>query len=172
MMRDQHPSDGSSMPPGPPAWPATPQGPPPAPDPYGRPPSGPYGQTPPPGPAPQPGHPGHPGPYGAPGPYGHAPVPPPRTNDNALVALIVGVVSLAICQPVGLVAFFLGRSARKEIAASNGQQGGDGLAVAGQIVGMVAFGVFVLSVLLVVVIVVISIIAAATTSDPGPTTSF
>jgi hypothetical protein len=142
-MSDQQPPYGSSVPPSPPGWPPPPQAPPPA-----------------------------PGPYAPPGPYGYTPVPPPRTNNNALVALIVGVVSLAICQPVGLVAFFVGRNARKEIAASNGQEGGDGLAVAGQIVGMVAFGLFVLSMLFVLVIVVISIIAAATTNDPGPLTSF
>lgn len=171
-MSDQHPPHGASMPSGPPTWPATPQGPPPAPGPYGRPPSpGPYGQAPPPGPGPQPGPHGQPGPYGQPGPHGYAP-PSPPTNNTALVALIVGVVSLAVCQPVGLVAFFLGRTARKEIAESHGREGGDGLAVAGQIVGLVAVGVFVVSMAVAAVIVVIAVLGAWATNDPGPTTSF
>ena len=117
-----------------------------------------------------PGTPPGPNPY-APGPHPYASPPGTgsRTNSNALVSLIIGVVSLAVCQPLGLLAFFLGRTARREIAASQGHQDGDGLAVAGQVIGLVSVGIFVLSIVAVVVIVAISLITAAATSDPAST---
>jgi hypothetical protein len=77
------------------------------------------------------------------------------------VALILGIAGLVVCQPLGLVAFFLGRTARKEIAASHGAEEGDGMALAGQIIGLISFGVFVLSILLGGVIILVALIAAA-----------
>lgn len=137
--------------------------PPPTPPPVAPPPHGP-----PQGAAPPPAWP--PGPHGGPNPppYPGAPhydyPPARRTNSNALVALIVGIVSLTICQPVGLVAFFLGRSARREIAASHGAEEGDGMALAGQIIGMISFAIFVLSILLAAVIILVAFVGAAASS--------
>lgn len=139
-------------PPGPPGYGPPPPSPPPGygPPGYGAPPRGPY----------------------APGPQGPTPFGPPmrpagpRTNSNALVSLILGVVSLAVCQPVGLVAFFLGRTARDEIARSQGRETGDGLAVAGQVIGLVAVGLFVVSILAVLVVIVV----AALLAEPSTTT--
>lgn len=128
----------------------------------------PYG--PPPGAAPPP--PGHlpvGGPYPPPYPgtphYGYPPARP--TNSNALVALILGIVSLLLCQPLGLVAFFIGRGARREVAASNGREDGDGMALAGQIIGMTSFVLFVLSILVAAVIIVIAFVGAAASDGGG-----
>jgi hypothetical protein len=99
---------------------------------YGQqPPGGPYG--PPPGGVP-------PGQYG--GGYGGQPVPA-GNNTKAIVALVIGILVLPFgfcCGPLGLigiVSILLGRSARQEIAASGGQQTGDGMAKAGFILGII-----------------------------------
>jgi hypothetical protein len=94
-----------------------------------------YGTPPPPGsasfgtPPPSPA-------YGAPA-YG-APPPSPATNSGATTSLILGIASLLMCGLItGIPAIFIGRKARKEIAESNGQQGGDGMALGGLITGII-----------------------------------
>lgn len=74
-----------------------------------------------------------------PGGYGYR---PPQTNQKALWSMIVGIVSLVGCGVIaGLVAIFLGRQAKKEIAASNGMQGGGGMATAGIVTGAIGLTV-------------------------------
>lgn len=78
-----------------------------------------------------------------------------RTNTMALVSLISGIVSwVAMPFVAGIVAIVCGHMARKQIRASYGAEGGDGLAVTGLILGyinvvsslagilLVVFGVF------------------------------
>lgn len=115
---------------------------------------------------------------GAPRPAGHGPTAPPAhptqptqtwgpgyasfgpvTNQKAAWALGTAVVSLfvACCAgPLGLlgvVAIVLAVKARGEIAASAGQQRGDGMAVAGFVVGIVAVvGAVLVSLLLALVL--------------------
>lgn len=91
-----------------------------------------YGAPPPP---PPPG-------YGGPG-YGGPPMGgPPQNSTKAVAALVVGIISpvlglcCAILGLVGIVAVVLGRSAQKEIAASNGGLTGAGMAKAGVILGI------------------------------------
>ncbi|MEV0395460.1 DUF4190 domain-containing protein [Polymorphospora rubra] len=75
-----------------------------------------------------------------PGPALGRPFPPPRpTNTTAVTALVVALVSLATCPLIGGVAVYLGNRARTEIR-STGEQG-DGLALAGVIVGWCAIGI-------------------------------
>lgn len=111
-----------------------------------------YGQRPEGGPDPEPGEPGWPAasgqqsppPYGEPGPYsqpygapayGGAPVP---TSGTATTSLVLGILSL-VCLGLlaGIPAMILGRSATKEIDASNGTVGGRGLATAGFVTGLI-----------------------------------
>jgi hypothetical protein len=97
-------------------------------------------------------------PYGPPG-YGPG---LPVTNGKATAALITGIASLVLCWCPGLglagiVATVLGFKAREEIRNSGGQQGGDGLAIAGIITGVIA------TVLGVVALVVIGIAIATDT---------
>jgi len=108
----------------------------------------PYGQVPPPGYGPPPGYP-PPG-YGAPG------YPPPAwgrpTNTMAIVALVMAFVFA----PAGLI---LGIVARKQIRRTG--EDGDGLALAGIIVGGIVTAIFVL-------IIALWIVAfAAITSNGG-----
>jgi len=163
-----NPSDvGSSRPPdavaspppnpAPPA-PANPWGAPPPPAQWGAPGSAPL--PPPPGAAPQASAPPNPfappapyGPYGPPGaygppaqgPYGQYPLPyppsgfqPPATNGLAIASFVLGLVGWVPCGVGSVVAVVLGFVARHKIRESHGRQGGDGLALAGIVLGFLA----------------------------------
>lgn len=86
----------------------------------------------PPGPGPQPGHP----------PY----APPRPTNTMAIIALVVALTSLGFCSLLGGVAVYLGNRARAEIRATG--EDGDGMALAGVIIGWCGVAISVLSMLL------------------------
>jgi hypothetical protein len=79
--------------------------------------------------------------------YGY-PAPSRPTNNLAIAAMVVALVSLISCPLIGAVAVYLGNRARTEIRASG--EDGDGMALAGVIVGWCAVG---LSALLVLVMV-------------------
>jgi Domain of unknown function (DUF4190) len=94
-----------------------------------------------------------PSPYGPPGtypppgagPYGQypPPYPPsgfqhPPTNGLAIASLVLGIVGWIPCGVGSIVAIVLGFVARSQIRASQGRQGGDGLALAGIILGFLA----------------------------------
>ena len=99
-----------------------------------------------------PAYPAYPAPYppgNAPAPYGPsgyapAPYPPgPTTNGNAIGSLVVAVGAWAVCPVVlAIVAIVLAGKAKREIAASQGTQTGDGLALAGQIVAWLNIGLY------------------------------
>jgi hypothetical protein len=56
----------------------------------------------------------------------------------AIVSLIAGIASFVFLPLIGaIVAIITGNNARKEIAASNGMQSGDGMAKVGVILGWV-----------------------------------
>ncbi|WP_279101813.1 DUF4190 domain-containing protein [Gordonia bronchialis] len=76
-----------------------------------------------------------PSPYGQPG-YGAAGYPgEQKTNGLAIASLVCSV--LGCCGILAIAGVVLGFVARKQIAESNGTQSGDGLALAGIIVGAV-----------------------------------
>jgi hypothetical protein len=145
--------------------------PPPAPSPWGAPapptPWGPPGQTPPPPPPPPPGAPAPaaapPNPFAPPAPYGAgAPYPPPgayaqypppypasgyqatSTNGLAIAALVLGLVGWMACGIGSILAVVFGFVARSQIRASQGRQAGDGMALAGIILGFIAIALLVL----------------------------
>lgn len=93
----------------------------PLPPPAGPPPTGPY--------------PGNPFAYGVPLSY-----VPPRTEPLAIVALVLGIVSLAACGCLvfGVLAVVFGIMGRKRIREANGTLTGDGLALAGLITGAIS----------------------------------
>ncbi|MGZ5416838.1 MAG: DUF4190 domain-containing protein [Nocardioides sp.] len=99
----------------------------------------PPGATPPGYGAPPPPPPG----YGAPGYGGPSYGGAPRNSSKAVASLVVGIISpilgfcCAVIGLVGIVAIVLGRSAQKEIAASNGTLTGEGMAKAGVILGII-----------------------------------
>jgi hypothetical protein len=92
--------------------------------------------------------PGYP-PYG----YGMPPAPPVSTNGMAIAALIVSIVGvLGLCAygvggVVGAVGAILGHVARKQIRQTG--EGGDGLALAGVIVGWISAAIGVIAILVI-----------------------
>ena len=82
----------------------------------------------------------------------NAPVPPlpptggpgqpmyaaPQPTGKAIAAMVTGILGLTMCCfPIGIVAWVLGKQAEREIRASGGRLGGDGMAKAGWIMGII-----------------------------------
>ena len=72
-----------------------------------------------------------------PGPGYGIPIPAPPTAAKATTSLVLGVVSLVLCGLfAGIPAIVVGFLARAEIRRSGGRLGGDGLALAGIVTGI------------------------------------
>lgn len=68
-------------------------------------------------------------------PYGYAPAP---NNSTAVTSLVLGIVSLVACGLLtGIPAMVLSRRAKREIIASQGREGGESLATAGFVTGLI-----------------------------------
>lgn len=122
----------------------------PYPNQHGYPPPLPHGQQP-------------PVPYGYPpaGPYGYPPVvyaitPPDRTNGLAIASLVLG--ALWLYWVGSILAVILGHIALSQIKRSRGTQSGQGLALAGVVVGWIGVGMLV---------VFWIVVAAASSSSSG-----
>jgi len=95
---------------------------------------------------------------------------PPPTSNMALASLIMGILGWLVLPIVGsILAIVLGHAALGEIDRSEGQVGGRGLAQAGLILGYVALGISVLSVIL---FVALPILGCGTCSICGAFSSF
>jgi hypothetical protein len=142
-----------------PSWPPQQQPLPQYPDPTsGAPGYGGYGQ--PTSGAPGYGVPASPAGYG----YGTPMVPmAPKTNGMAIAALVCSLAGLITCisAPVGAV---LGHVARRQIRERG--EGGDGMALAGIIVGWILTGLGLAYLIFIVVVVVIGINSGSSTSTP------
>jgi len=110
-----------------------------------------------------PAYPGAPGPYGGAGaylPYGYGqPMPygapaTKKTNGLAIASLVCSCVGILFFGVPGIVGIIFGFVARSQIRRSNGAQGGEGLALAGIIVGFAW-----------IVILALIIVVAATNSS-------
>ncbi len=72
-----------------------------------------------------------------------APAATGQTSSNAIVALILAVISWAVCPIIpAIVALVLASNAAKEIASSGGRVQGQGLVTAARIVSWVNIGVW------------------------------
>jgi hypothetical protein len=89
------------------------------------------------GPQPPPRAPFHPGSDPA---YGRTYAPRPTANaKGAVAALVWGILSLVCCGAIGGgIAIYQGSQARFRIRMSNGRLGGNGMALAGMILGGIA----------------------------------
>jgi Domain of unknown function (DUF4190) len=85
-------------------------------------------------------YPQQPGQYPPPGGYGYG--QPPRTNGMAIASLILGI--LWICGIGSILALIFGLVARNQIRDSRGQQQGDGMAIAGIVLGGIGVALMVL----------------------------
>jgi hypothetical protein len=139
--------------PPPPPFGADPEQPPPtAPypqQPYQQPyPQQPYPQQPYQQPHPQP-------PYGAPQyPPGYAPVAP--DHPQATLLLVLGIVSIVLCNVLGPVVWVMGNRAIAEIDASGGRLGGRGNAQAGRICGIIGTVILGFSIVAILFLVVVA----------------
>ncbi|HLM94679.1 MAG TPA: DUF4190 domain-containing protein [Acidimicrobiales bacterium] len=119
-----------------------------------------------------PGQPGNPpsypaGPYGGASPYqtyGYgqqmpygAPVAKKHTNGLAIASLVCSCAGILFLGVPGILGIIFGFVARSQIRKSNGVQGGDGLALAGIIVGFAWIAI----------LIVIFIVAAASSNSNG-----
>ena len=94
-------------------------------------------------------------------PYAHtrSPVPLARA-DGAVKALVLGIVALVCCGFLGPFAIYEGMQVRYRVRTSNGRLDGDGFAIAGIVLGIIATA-----------FLVIGIILAATGNYPLTTSS-
>ena len=155
---DNHPTAPLPVPPAP-AVPSAPPAPPPPPyappavpgygppDPYAAAPAG-YG-------------------YAVPPPsYGYA-APTPPTSGKAITSLVLGIVGLVMMCGYGvgiipaIVAVVFGTIARKEVRASGGAIGGEGMATAGLVVGWIGVGLGILASVLLVLLFVPAIVSSS-----------
>jgi hypothetical protein len=74
------------------------------------------------------------------------------TDGKAIAALVCGIVGVAVCAPVGIAAIVLGSQSRSSIAESGGRLQGDGMALAGLIMGWVGVGLLILWILVFVIV--------------------
>jgi hypothetical protein len=70
---------------------------------------------------------------------------PPQTNVLAILSLVFSLIWLAGLGSIGAVV--LGHMAKRQIAASNGHQTGDGLATAGLVIGYIGIGIMLIYVI-------------------------
>ncbi|MEC3920484.1 DUF4190 domain-containing protein [Nocardia sp. CDC160] len=94
-------------------------------------------------------------------PQGYYGAPAPD-HPQAVVVLILGIMSLVFCQLLGPVAWIMGGKARREIQDSGGAIGGSGMVTAGWICGIVSSALLILAVLFIVLMIVVG--AASSTS--------
>lgn len=121
------------------------------------------GAPPPPGPgwgAPQPGSgwgPASPGPAWGPPPPGYGPIPyPPRpTNQLAIAALVCACAQLFFSVLTGIPAVILGHMARRQIRQTG--ENGDGMALAGLILGYIGIGLSVIFAVFIIIVIVAAV---------------
>lgn len=77
----------------------------------------------------------------APAGYAVPYAPSPPTNGMAIAALVCGVAGFVICPLIGIAAVICGFAARGQIRASGGMQSGEGMTLAGLILGAVDLGI-------------------------------
>src|SRR5215207_1166542 len=89
--------------------------------------------------------------FGGSTPYGMASHSAPLVqHPQATLALILGILGLAVCPFVGIAALLVGNKSRKQIDAAPGQFTGRGMATAGFVMGIVSVALIVLMVLIVI----------------------
>lgn len=100
-----------------------------------------------------------------------APVAAPPTSTNAIVGLVLAIVSWVICPIIAaIVALVLAHSSSKEIAASNGRIGGAGLNTATRIIAWLNIAVSIIAGIVIALLAVLGVIFTAnvaSTLDPS-----
>lgn len=93
--------------------------------------------------------------------YGGYPQPQPQTSSDALVALVLAIVSWAVCPFVlAIVALVFANKASRAIAASNGWLTGSGMVTAARIIAWINIGFGVLMIGLIIIAIIIGAFSA------------
>ena len=111
-----------------------------------------------------PGQPGYGQPqYGQPYPY-QPPVQYPPDHPRSTTVLVLGILGIVACAPLAPFAWVMGRSALREIDASNGGYGGRGAANAGYILGIIGTALLAFGILVVLFVIALAGIGAMTSA--------
>ena len=78
------------------------------------------------------------------------------TSSDAIAALVCGLLGWS-CFPLSFIALWLGFRARKAIRESNGQMTGDGIALAGMIIGGITVGIMFLILLIYLGVIAVAV---------------
>jgi Domain of unknown function (DUF4190) len=81
---------------------------------------------------------------------------PPASDDAATVALLLSVVGLLGCLPVGAAGVAMGYVARARIRDSDGALGGERTAHAAIVVGWIAIGISVVALIVLLVLMAVT----------------
>jgi len=81
---------------------------------------------------------------------------PAKASGNAVIALVLGVAGFFCCNLVGPVAWYMGHQERKAIRAGLSSPAGDGMALAGMILGIIDTALIVIGIILLVLWIVVS----------------
>lgn len=82
--------------------------------------------------------------------------------------LVLGILSLVICAPVGIVAWVLGNNDLKDIAAGTMSPEGQQLTNIGRILGIIGTVLMILGFLAVLAVVLLGGLGAVMSHQPGP----
>ena len=90
----------------------------------------------------------------------------PPTSSNAIIALILAVVSWAVCPVVpAIIALVFAAKADREISTANGAIAGQGLSTAAKIVSWINIGLWAAFILIFAVVAVVAVLIAAAGGD-------
>ena len=94
----------------------------------------------------------------------------PDTNlpepGNATIIFVLGLLGLLVCGILGIIAFFMGRGYKQQVA--QGLVKSNGLADAGYILGIVSFIILIIQVIVIILVVAGMGIAASQMPMPEP----
>ena len=79
--------------------------------------------------------------------------------------LVLGILSLVVCQPIGIAAWIMGSNDMKEMDAGTMDPSGRGQTQGGKICGMIAVILMIVSILGVGLLVMLGAIGAATSQN-------
>lgn len=92
---------------------------------------------------------------------------PLQNNTKAIISLVLGILSVFCCGLfTGIPAIILGKMARREIAQNPQTQQGDGLALAGFIIGIISTVLSVLALIFYTILFIIAINTGHPSYDP------
>ncbi len=96
-------------------------------------------------------------------PAGYPQIPPAKRDSTlAIISLVTGIVGWTIFPFIGsIVAVITGHLAKKEIRESGGLLGGDGMALAGLILGYTMIGLTVLAIIIFITVIVLMVPATS-----------